>query len=141
GFDERFFMYYEDTDISWRARLAGYRVVYTADSVVRHVHLGTTNPRSRRFQYLTERNRLLMLGKDASRLRWIRALARMPLRIAVIAARERDAAGNAGRTATRMAALRDVLLGMPVTLKQRARIQTLRRVESVTVERWLLPPP
>ncbi len=36
GFDEAFFMVYEDVDLSYRARLRGARVWYAADAVVRH---------------------------------------------------------------------------------------------------------
>lgn len=36
GFDESFFMVYEDVDLSYRARLMGGRVWYAADAVVRH---------------------------------------------------------------------------------------------------------
>src|SRR5262249_7875923 len=36
GFDEAFFMVYEDVDLSYRARLRGLRVWYAADALVRH---------------------------------------------------------------------------------------------------------
>ena len=35
-FDEKFFMYYEDVDLSFRAQLAGYKVRYTPHAVARH---------------------------------------------------------------------------------------------------------
>ena len=37
-FDERFFVYYEDTDLSWRGRLRGWRYVYEPGALVRHHH-------------------------------------------------------------------------------------------------------
>jgi GT2 family glycosyltransferase len=36
GFDEDFFVSHEDVDLSYRARLRGYRCRYVADAVVRH---------------------------------------------------------------------------------------------------------
>jgi GT2 family glycosyltransferase len=41
GFDERFFAYYEDVDLSFRARLRGYEIWYAPRSVVRHTRGGT----------------------------------------------------------------------------------------------------
>ena len=38
GFDARFFMYLEDVDLAWRARLAGWKAVHAPDAVVRHAH-------------------------------------------------------------------------------------------------------
>jgi GT2 family glycosyltransferase len=38
GFDARFFMYLEDVDLAWRARIAGWKAVYAPDAVVRHAH-------------------------------------------------------------------------------------------------------
>ncbi len=36
--DERFFLYFEDTDFCWRIWEAGYRVVYLADAEMVHYH-------------------------------------------------------------------------------------------------------
>ena len=46
GFDERFFLYCEDTDLCLRLRQAGYEVVYRPDAVVAHVG-GASEDRSR----------------------------------------------------------------------------------------------
>ena len=34
GFPRRFFLYYEDTDLSWRLRLAGWTIRYEPGAVV-----------------------------------------------------------------------------------------------------------
>jgi GT2 family glycosyltransferase len=78
-FDERFFLYYEDTDLSWRGRLRGWRYRYVPTSVVRHEHAATSGEGSDLFRYYVERNRLLMLVKDAP--------ARLAARAALIEAR------------------------------------------------------
>lgn len=36
GFDESFFMYAEDVDLSWRVRTAGYQLCYVPKAVIRH---------------------------------------------------------------------------------------------------------
>lgn len=41
GFDERFFMYGEDADLSLRARRAGYRPIITPDAAVAHLGAGS----------------------------------------------------------------------------------------------------
>jgi N-acetylglucosaminyl-diphospho-decaprenol L-rhamnosyltransferase len=41
GFDESFFMVYEDVDLSYRARLTGARVWFAADAIVRHAGSAT----------------------------------------------------------------------------------------------------
>jgi GT2 family glycosyltransferase len=41
-FDADYFFWYEDTDLSWRSWLAGYRIVYVPKSIVYHHSSGTT---------------------------------------------------------------------------------------------------
>ena len=64
-FDERFFLYYEDTDLSWRGQLRGWRYVYEPAAVVRHRHAASSGVGSDLFRFSTERNRLLALAKNA----------------------------------------------------------------------------
>ncbi len=70
-FDDRFFMYYEDTDLSWRGRLRTWRYLYEPCAVVRHHHAQSSGVGSPFFRYYTERNRLLVLAKNApARMAW-----------------------------------------------------------------------
>ncbi len=62
-FDERFFMYFEDSDLSWRARRAGWRLVYTPHAVVRHIHAGSSGEWSPLFTYYVTRNHLYWMIK------------------------------------------------------------------------------
>jgi GT2 family glycosyltransferase len=69
--DERFFLYYEDTDLSWRGQLRGWRYVYEPGALVRHHHAQSSGVGSDFFRFHTERNRLLMLAKNApAKLAW-----------------------------------------------------------------------
>jgi GT2 family glycosyltransferase len=63
GFDEDFFAYGDDAELGLRARIAGWRCIYTPHAVVRH-HRGSTlgKDSSRRLE-LIERNRLLLALK------------------------------------------------------------------------------
>lgn len=60
-FDPLFFAYFEDTVLSWRAHLRGYRVARALDSVVDHLGSATASQQPGRFLYYWDRNRLLML--------------------------------------------------------------------------------
>jgi len=64
-FDDCFFMYYEDTDLSWRLRAAGWSIRYVPDAVVRHLHAASSVEWSPFFTFHVERNRLLLLAKNA----------------------------------------------------------------------------
>ena len=57
-FNEELFAYHEDLELGWRARLAGFRVVFAPDSRVRHKYEFSRN--TRKF-YWMERNRFLVM--------------------------------------------------------------------------------
>ena len=63
GFDDAFWMYVEDTDLSWRARRAGFRCLLAASSVVAHDYELKMSPRK---IGCIERNRYRMLAKNLS---------------------------------------------------------------------------
>lgn len=62
GFEERLFMYYEETDLSWRVRWAGYRCRYTPDSVALHDYRSSAPGEGR--LYYSFRNRALLLLRN-----------------------------------------------------------------------------
>ena len=63
-FDEDFFAYYEDVDLSFRAQLAGWRVRYVPASVVYH-QIGSTSGRMKGFTtYQTMKNLQLLYYKN-----------------------------------------------------------------------------
>jgi GT2 family glycosyltransferase len=65
GFDEAFFMFYEDVDFGWRLNLRGWRFRYQPDSVALHLHHGTVEKfGSFKETYLLERNALFTLYKN-----------------------------------------------------------------------------
>jgi GT2 family glycosyltransferase len=63
GFDENFFIYNEDSDLSWRAHLKGYRILYIPKSIVRHDYKLSAPPKK---IYHLEKNRYLILRKYLS---------------------------------------------------------------------------
>jgi GT2 family glycosyltransferase len=63
GFAEELFMYLEDLELGWRARLAGYRVVVDPAADVLHEYDYGRNPRK---SYFLERNRLVFVSSAYS---------------------------------------------------------------------------
>jgi GT2 family glycosyltransferase/glycosyltransferase involved in cell wall biosynthesis len=70
GFDERFFMFYEDVDLGWRLNLRGWRVRYEPRSLAFHRHHASMAkvdaPDNARELFLLERNALAALYKNLS---------------------------------------------------------------------------
>lgn len=73
GFDDDYFTYVEDTDLSLRANLAGYRIAYAPKSIVYHKYALRMTPQK---LYFIERNRRLTLIKN---FRWGTLVALLPL--------------------------------------------------------------
>jgi GT2 family glycosyltransferase len=69
GFDERFFMYCEDVDLSWRARAAGFQTALAPRALVHHVATGRA--RSRAIEALMLRSGVL-LGRKYGDLEFAR---------------------------------------------------------------------
>ncbi len=70
-FDEDFFAYYEDVDLSFRLQLAGWKISYVPESVVYHA-IGMTSGRIKGFTtYQTMKNLPLLLEKNVpDRYKW-----------------------------------------------------------------------
>lgn len=64
-FDPSYFLYYEDFDLSWRGRSAGWTYRYEPRSVVFHEHAYSSKAGSSFFSFWVDRNRRLTLVKNA----------------------------------------------------------------------------
>lgn len=65
GFDEDFFMFFEDVDFGWRLNLLGYQFWYEPESLVFHKHhQSMKNVGAYREEFLLERNALVCLYKN-----------------------------------------------------------------------------
>ena len=100
GFDERFFMFYEDVDLGWRLNLRGWRVRYVPESLTYHRHHATMStvdsPETGRETFLLERNALAALYKNLSDETLAKALP------AALALAVRRATARAGIDATQL---------------------------------------
>ncbi len=70
GFDERFFMYCEDVDLSWRARAAGFSVRLAPEALVHHYTVTRETSRTRE---LSVRRSAALLGAKYGDARFMRA--------------------------------------------------------------------
>ncbi len=64
GFDENLFMYHDDVDLSWRALLNGYQILYISRSVVKHSYNLHVPPNK---IYNLEKGRYIVLRKYLSK--------------------------------------------------------------------------
>lgn len=74
GMDERFFLYYDDSDFVRRATGAGIPVGYVPQAVIAHKEGASTGAVSPTAQYWLSRNLLLFTQKHESKLDWFRVL-------------------------------------------------------------------
>jgi GT2 family glycosyltransferase/glycosyltransferase involved in cell wall biosynthesis len=118
-FDESLFMYYEDTDLSWRMRRAGWSIRYAPDARVAHRHATSWGTASAAFRFHNERNRLLVAAKVAPLDVVARAYARTLLR-------------------RRLRPLAAALRALPRSLRARRAIDRSARVPRRAVAAWLV---
>ncbi len=128
-FDPTFFAYYEDTDLSRRARRAGWRIRCVPASVVHHLHGGSGGTAATGFHFLNYRNWLLAVTRSGSprdvvaAWRWFAHYAKPAFRPT-----RRGGAGRAGGHARALwaRALLGALAALPGILS--ARLPGRRRV-------------
>ncbi len=134
-FDPRFFMYLEDVDLAWRARLRGWSALHLPSATIRHLYSASSGQGSPLKSYHLARNRLWTLRKCLPT-----ALARR--HSAAILSYDLAAATHAILTGNR-ASLRGRLAGLGgrTISQQRRTIQATRQISDAALDAWLLPSP
>lgn len=146
--DESFFMYYEDTDLSLRARRKGWKILYAPGAIVRHVHCGTSEEWSPHFVYLTDRNRLAMLLKNGSPYQiwqsWRDYLAetvRASIRaVRVLLARQNGWRAYLNQALINLKVISTLVARSPNLARKRWRIQRTARVALARLQEWFQEP-
>jgi GT2 family glycosyltransferase len=133
GFDERFFCYYEDTDLALRLRLAGYRCWYVPAAVVRHVGSASAGRDSDFLLYHTHRNIVWAYAKNMpSPFVWLYLPEHLLINAMTLAA-----FAMTGRFRIGLRAKRDALRGLREVLRDRAAVQRGRRTSPREVRRTM----
>jgi GT2 family glycosyltransferase len=70
GFDNEFFIYYEELDWSQRVKNAGYRIIYCGDSVIYHKESITTGKNSPFKEKFHTKNRIYFMRKHSNSLQF-----------------------------------------------------------------------
>jgi len=63
-YDDDFFAYADETDMGWRAQLAGWKCIYNPQAVVHHLHSASSSNYSAFKAFLVERNRIWVAVKS-----------------------------------------------------------------------------
>lgn len=83
-FDEKYFMYFEDVDFSFRAQLAGYKVRYTPSAIAYHKLSASTNRVPGLAVYNTFKNLPMLYVKNMPRELWLATYPRFVLAYTLI---------------------------------------------------------
>jgi GT2 family glycosyltransferase len=143
-FDDDFFLYYEDTDLSWRLRADGWSIRYEPAAVLRHIHSASSTEWSPLWMFHVDRNRLLMLTKDATAGLAVREVLHYPLTSASMLVRAgREGVRSRARPALRPHLLRARVLAsylrlLPTMLRRRRDIGRAAVLSRKELERWLV---
>jgi GT2 family glycosyltransferase len=133
GFDEDFFASHEDVDLSYRARLRGYRCRYVASAIVRHRGSSTLGRTSAFAVFHGQRNLEWMYLKNTPGTLLARTLVgHLLYNIAAAAYFTR-----AGLLGTFVRAKVAAVAGLPGLLRKRATVQRGRRVGADQIARQL----
>jgi GT2 family glycosyltransferase len=139
GFDEDFFASHEDVDLSYRARLRGYRCRYVASAVVRHRGSATLGRISASAVLYGQRNLEWMYLKNTPGDLLVRTFpGHVVYNLAAAAYFAR-----AGLLGTFIRAKWAAVAGLPRLLRKRSRVQRTRRVDGAAIAAclesgWLL---
>lgn len=149
-FDSSYFAYYEDVDLAWRLRLAGYTSWYTPKAIIKHIHSATGVNHSPFKAFHVHRNHYFNMIKNLPFWFLLRALLFMPIRYLLLVSSIFRRKGAAARLSENVSSgqkggivrmvLRSwwqILKALPSLLRKRWSIQRARVVSHTQVYRLL----
>jgi len=145
-FDEDFVAYYEDLDLAWRARLAGWHSRFAPRAIVHHKFSASHGRGSAQKTYLCERNRIWNLVQNypwryaAAGIPWgaIRLLAGpLPWQRPNGFSDDSSGPGRYAMASTMAHARLDAYAGLEKALMKRRQRKAQSHVDAATVGSWL----
>jgi GT2 family glycosyltransferase len=147
SFDDRFFLYCEDTDLGLRAQRLGWGCMYVPDAIVRHRYSHSAGRVSELKAFLVERNRLYLVVKNYPRWQAVRAVVAAPVRylLSALAAIRGDGAAAEFAESRSLWSIAWLLLrahagairAMPWLLAERKKIRASARLDDEAFARVL----
>lgn len=131
-FDESFFMYHEDVDLSYRARLMGYKIKLIANARIWHKYKFGRNANK---LYLSERNRLVFILKNYNLifiLLIFPAALINELLLCIFALKE-------GWFLKKLKSYWEVVILLPHIMRSRRKIQSTRTVHEGELKDYFIP--
>jgi GT2 family glycosyltransferase len=147
-FDNDHFAYYEDLDLAWRGRLAGYKCIYTPKARVWHVHSATSISYSPFKAFHVQRNRLYTIIKNYPLGLMFKAFFILtPLRYIHLVNSVRIKKGPSAKLKEKtrgtemikivIKAWWDFLVNIPNMLKKRKIVQkNIKKVDNIEIKSW-----
>jgi GT2 family glycosyltransferase len=133
GFDQEFFMYHEDHDLSWRIRLLGKKLMVNPEAVMYHKYHFSKNPKK---FYYSEKNRLQLLLKNYQ----LKTLLFIFPALVLVELAELFFALTTKWFILKIKSYFEIVLLLPAILRKRKVIQSLRRVDDREITRLFVGP-
>lgn len=143
AFDESYFLYAEDMDLSWRMQLAGHDCMYVPSMRAYHEWMATTSKHQtplKQYHYLLERNRLQTLLKNYS-IRTLLSIIPWYLLIKIIHFAWLVAHRRLDETRALLRAFTWIRCNLKEILRKRYLVQRLRKRKDREVQRLMLKLP
>jgi len=128
GFDQDFFMYHEDHDLSWRIRLTGKELMVNPEAVMYHKYHFSKSPKK---FYYSEKNRTQLLLKNYQAKTLLLILPALVL----VELAEFCFALASGWFILKVKSYIEIVLLLPSILRKRIIVQDLRRVDDSEIVR------
>ena len=146
-FDNDYFAYYEDVDLAWRLRLAGFKSFYIPSSKILHVHSATGKNYSPFKAFHIHRNQYYNIIKNLPNVLLAKALFFMPYKYSLLILsvfKNKGPSSNLSKNTNFknniffivLKSWKEVFLNLFNLLKKRHRIQKNKKVSNEEIKKW-----